>query len=93
MQDLKANSPEVQQTFFQFYACSLVIIRFLEGISWGYSQMLVHDSLETKLNHTIQVVYNIILRIKQIYREDKEFGQEASKYGDTPAVYCPEPVF
>ena len=55
--------------------------------------MLIHDSLETQICHTIRVVYNILLRIKQIYREDKDLGPEASKYGDMPAVYCPEPIY
>lgn len=29
-----------------FYACLLGVIRFLEGISWGYSEMLMHQTLE-----------------------------------------------
>ena len=25
-----------------YYACAIIVIRFLEGASWGYSEMLMH---------------------------------------------------
>ena len=93
MKSTQYDTEEMEGTFLQFYACTLAIIRFLEGISWGYSPMLIHDSLEPNLCIMIRVVYNLLLRIKQIYREDKTLGPEVSKYGDVSAVYCPEPVF
>lgn len=36
------KSPIVEQ----FYTQALIVIRFLEGINWGYSPMLIHDRLE-----------------------------------------------
>ena len=28
--------------FEEFYALALIVIRFIEGINWGYSEMLIH---------------------------------------------------
>ena len=54
-----------------FYTCTLATIRFLEGISWGYSPLLIHDTLDKETSYAIRVIYNLLLRVKQLYRENK----------------------
>ena len=76
-----------------FYACTLLVIRFLEGISWGYSPMLIHESLDKEMSLSLRVAFNLLQRIKQIYREDKIIGPDISKTGDVHSVYCPEVIY
>ena len=92
---IESNDDEIQRSpeLSAFYACTLVVIRYLEGISWGYSPMLIHESLDKDMSLTICVTFNLLQRIKQIYREDKIIGPEVSKLGDINSVYCPEPVY
>ena len=56
------NDEEMQKSpeLAAFYACTLVIIRFLEGISWGYSPMLIHETLDKDMNLTIRVTFNLL---------------------------------
>lgn len=41
----------------------------------------------------LRVCYNLLLRLKQGYREDKQIGPVFHKDEDVAAVYFPEPVF
>ena len=56
-----------------FYACSIIVIRFIEGISWGYSPMLPHDELDKNSLLALKVTLNLLIRLRQIYYEDKIF--------------------
>lgn len=58
----------------KFYGCALIVIRFLEGTSWGYSPMLMHQKLDTEIMIALKVAFNHLLRLKQGYREDKQIG-------------------
>ena len=57
-----------------FYSCSLVAIRFLDGISWNYSPLLIHEQPDTETSLFIKVAYNLLLWLKQLYREDNDIG-------------------
>ena len=50
------------------------MIRFLEGTSWGYSEMLMHDKLDRDTSIALKVTFNLLLRLKQSYREDRNIG-------------------
>ena len=76
-----------------YYACAMVVIRFLEGTSWGYSEMLVHKQLDKDTSIALKVTFNLLLRLKQTYREDRAIGPTIQKEEDVPAVYCPEPIY
>lgn len=76
-----------------YYGCAMVAIRFLEGTSWGYSEMLMHQKLDNETSITLRVCYNLLLRLKQGYREDKQIGPVFHKDEDVAAVYFPEPIF
>ena len=76
-----------------YYACAMVVIRFLEGTSWGYSEMLMHQRLDKDTAIALKVTYNLLLRLKQAYREDKVLGPAIQRQEDVPAIYCPEPVY
>ena len=56
-----------------------VVIRFLEGTSWGYSPMLMHQKLDPETTIALRVTYNLLLRLKQTYREDKNLGHIVQK--------------
>jgi len=47
-----------------YYACLLATIRFLDGLSWGYSEMLIHDDVDQETKLTIKVVFNLLLKVK-----------------------------
>lgn len=47
-----------------FYGCAMVTIRFLEGTSWGYSEMLMHQKLDTETMIALRVAFNLLLRLK-----------------------------
>ena len=76
-----------------YYACAMVVIRFLEGTSWGYSPMLMHQNLDKETTISLRVTYNLLLRLKQSFREDKHIGPAFSQEEDVPAVYFPEPIY
>ena len=92
----KSNPEQVQKLIDEavtYYGCAMVVIRFLEGASWGYSEMLMHHKLDKDVAIVLKVTYNHLLRLKQSYREDKTFGPSLQKEEDVQALYCPEPVF
>ena len=73
----KSNPEQVQKLIDEaitYYGCAMVVIRFLEGASWGYSEMLMHHKLDKDVAIVLKVTYNHLLRLKQSYREDKTFG-------------------
>ena len=41
----------------------------------------------------LRVTFNLLLRLKQTYREDRNLGPTLQKIEDIPAVYCPEPFY
>lgn len=71
----------------------MIVIRFLEGASWGYSEMLMHQTLDKDTIVALRVTFNLLLRLKQTFREDKVIGPAIQKEEDVPAIYCPEPVY
>jgi hypothetical protein len=48
-----------------YYACLLAIMRFTDGVSWGYSDMLQHEDLEYDNKLAIKVIFNILLKVKK----------------------------
>ena len=46
------------------YGCMLLTVRFVEGISWGYSPLFIHDTLEKPIVQAIKVVINLLLCLK-----------------------------
>ena len=46
------------------YACLLSILRFMEGISWGYSPMLMHQKLDEETMLSIKVTLNQLVMIR-----------------------------
>lgn len=71
----------------------MVVIRYLEGTSWGYSTMLMHQNLDKETTIALKVAYNLLLRLKQIFREDKNLGPTFHNTEDVAAVYFPEPIY
>ncbi len=73
------------------YACILGVVRFLEGISWGYSVFLMHQQLDLDNVLAMKVFFNLMLRLKQHFRENKEFINAFN--GDRSAFYYSEFYF
>jgi len=46
------------------YGSLLATIRFLEGISWGYSPMFMHESLDRQIVLAIKVVVNHLMMLR-----------------------------
>lgn len=46
------------------YACLLSILRFMEGISWGYSPMLMHQKLDEETMLSIKITINQLVMIR-----------------------------
>jgi len=56
----------------KYYACLIASVRFLEGLSWGYSDMLSHTDVDAETKMTLKVIFNIFLRLKQNFRAKKD---------------------
>ena len=54
LKQLFAKSKELHA----LYACLLGTIRFLEGISWGYSVFLMHQQLDEDSSLAMKVIFN-----------------------------------
>ncbi len=67
------------------YACILGVVRFLEGISWGYSVFLMHQQLDLDNILAVKVLINHMMRLKQHFRENAEF--KTTFQNDKLAVY------
>ena len=91
-ESLKARKQEDIQLII-YFACSSLVIRFLEGKSWGYSDLLMHETLDKEIKIALLVTFNLLQRIKQSYREDKEIGPSQMKNDDVTSKYSPEPIF
>ena len=61
------------EEIINLYACLLGIIRFLEGVSWGFSKMLMHFNPDKETILTVKVIFNHLLSIKQDFRENLKF--------------------
>ena len=46
------------------FACILALIRFLEGVSWGYSPMLMHQKQDKEGIMSIKLLMNQIVMVK-----------------------------
>lgn len=46
------------------YSCLLAILRFIEGISWGYSPMLMHQALDKEAQLSLKVTVNQLILIR-----------------------------
>ena len=57
------------------YSCILGVVRFLEGISWGYSVFLMHNSLDQDNSVAMKALFSLLLKLKQHFREIKETAQ------------------
>ena len=48
----------------QLYSCFLALLRFIEGISWGYSPMLMHQTLDKEGVIALKVTFNWLVALK-----------------------------
>ena len=62
--DTLMEQAQKSQEMVFYYACSMVVIRFLEGTSWGYSEMLMHQRLDDETLIALRVTFNLLLRLK-----------------------------
>jgi hypothetical protein len=55
-----------------YYSCLIATVRFLDGLSWGYSDMLAHTEVDADTKITLKVILNIFLRLKQRFKSNKD---------------------
>lgn len=76
----------------RIYGLMFASIRYMEGVSWRYSQMLIHDQLEQHFMVNLKVTFNLLLRIEQSFREDRNLAS-LTKTTDVEACFLPAPLF
>jgi hypothetical protein len=57
------------------YSCLIAMVRFFEGISWGYSPMLLHQTLDKESVIALKVTVNHLIAIKQTFRENLHLSE------------------
>ena len=62
-----------------YYSCLIATVRFLDGLSWGYSDMLAHTEVDAETKITLKVIFNIFLRLKQRFKAKKELFKNNSE--------------
>ena len=51
-------------------------IRFIQGISWGYSEQLPHTELDTDTHKALIVNFNVVQKFKQAFYRNAEIGRQ-----------------
>lgn len=72
------------------YACIIALIRFLEGISWGYSPMLLHQTLDKENVLSLKVTVNLLMMVKQTFRENPHLSEIMNKTDIASTFYSRE---
>ena len=50
-----------------FYGCIIGMVRYLEGVSWGYSIHLMHRELDKDSLKGLKLLFNLLLRLKKMF--------------------------
>lgn len=70
-------------------SCLVAIIRFAEGISWGYSPMLMHQVIEKENEYCVHLVLNLLATVRQYLREQPSLLEVVNLSSDVASVYMP----
>lgn len=74
------------------YSSLLATMRFLEGISWGYSPMFLHNTPDKEITLSVKVNLNMLIMIKQSFRENPTLSQCLNEL-DIKSLYLPRDSF
>ena len=74
------------------YSSLLFTVRFLQGISWGYSPLFMHQNLDKEIVLSIKVVVNLSLMVWQNFRENQQLSQALNER-DIVSLYFPRETF
>ena len=64
----------------------------LEGISWGYSPMFLHNTPDKEITLSVKVNLNTLIMIKQSFRENPTLSQCLNEL-DIKSLYLPRESF
>jgi hypothetical protein len=51
------------QEMLSLYTCIIFAVRFLQGNSWGYSQLFMHEALDQEIVQGLKVVINLLVMV------------------------------
>ena len=75
------------------YIAIVFAVRFLQGVNWGFSEQMQHESLDKDILISLKVAFDIIQSVKQMFREHEATRQEAKLIDDCEAKFYSESTF
>lgn len=91
--DKLLNDYTQSEEMVMLYSCLLAAVRFVEGVSWGYSPMLMHQKLDKEALLSLKITFNQLMLIKQSFRENPHLSELLNRATDVPSSYLPREVY